>query len=1407
MSTVPIIRDLVKLFIKFSCISGLICMSVNTFAIEPRFDNSGLILRSDGTYQYPEKAQKHHKNMGDRMWRDLAFTGREYIGISDDGYLWGRGDNKYGLLDPAGGLGSYLDFRIVTATDKKFKEIEAGLTYAMALDYDGNLWTWGTNEFGVLGFDDGEVRPIAPRQLPSTAKWKMISAGSYHALAIDENGYLWAWGKGEFGAIGDGDTLQRNAPVRIGNESDWQFIDAGSQRSLAIKNDGTLWVWGKNIGEDGFMTTPHQVGNDRNWSYAEYIKRFSVETLFMHREDQTSWAVTQTSIAPQYIGDWRTIKTSTDFYYGWDNTLWAKQFDTDSPRISEIFPANYPSLPYPVASPQQIGNDVDWQYLVTTKESVLAGKADKSVWRWGYYTVPGLVWSPEFMLTSLPKQSFTGVSAIDVGFEHVVFIDNNHNIRLNGTYRWQDDTTVYYEGLKRNLLISGTSDWKAIYSGDHYFFALRNDNTLWGWGRYGWPDKEGYLGLGEENLDQHFSEMVEISAGTKWRSFAMSKTHILGVKDDGTLWAWGNNQYGQVAAGSNVDFVFSVQQVGQDSNWKTVFAGYNQSAAIKQDGTLWTWGENAHGQLGFESFSMIPEPRQVGTDNDWDGLAFGKKHTLARKSDQTLWAWGDNSVGQLGNGEVDNDITDNHNPVKISNDADWVKIAAGDEFSVAIKSNGSLWSWGNGMHGQLGNGVPAKSPGRLNEAPLWQTKPVFWDTPHPRDIEHISKFSCENTAALVDTPPNQLFSYSFNAEDPDGHLVEYTLGELPVWMHYESQTQTIYGTPGADDFGCSKIVITASDGISSTELVFNVVVNSQPLDINLSNLNLWKGAEVKTWGGEGYSSYIDVGRLTTDDDDNAGAAARTYTYSILEGTDSTQFAIEGDMLRFIGNPNTLDSLSSFTLTIESIDELRKRTNTTFTIKAIESNGPPVDVNLSNNRIPENVVDIEGNNSERLLGKLVGIDSEYGDVPMLALTGGDLGYFKLTSIVDGEYLLWAKADAMFDYETTPILHIEVTATDSHNQSLSKTLEIFVDDVNEAPTGLLLSPNHLPEGFYPRFSVIGHLTAIDQDNADTHQFYIESSTNEDYSGPLFTIEDNTLLLAEDYLLDVETARSHEVSVKIVDRGGITVTKVITLTLDEVVTVEANFEFSSETIFEGYSESEKVLGKFVLIGIKEHDEYLLVVSGSHADLLFLKGNMLYLSSGIELDTETQSHLEFDVKLIVPGQEDVTKHFLIDVLNVNEPPQIASLKLTDFDSASGFAEFDLRLVDLDTNSNDLLVQVNSKEGIATVDGIGSERKVRITGIGGDVRNLRVTVDLSDGEFAISNDFDFSLSATVESPSVEMDEEVTDSEPSGVGDASSSTTKNKKSWFLSFSWNTLVIFILIVFLRRKYLEEGSKGI
>ncbi|MFL6335175.1 MAG: S8 family serine peptidase [Pyrinomonadaceae bacterium] len=244
---------------------------------------------------------------------------------------------------------------------------------------------------------------------------------------------------------------------------------------------------------------------------------------------------------------------------------------------------------------------------------------------------------------------------------------------------------------------------------DGHTVALKTDGTVWAWG----GGLQGQLGegvTGVETTPVLTSDIANVAA------VAAGGIHTLAVKTDGTVWAWGNNQYGQVGVPDQFNAIRTrpVQLPGL-SGFVAVAAGFTHSVALKSDGTVWAWGANGEGQVGTGNFTqpVVPTPVQVTGLSNVKAIAAGANYTLAVKTDGTVWGWGSNSVfggppagGVLGLQNASSTAT----PVQIAGLSNVTTVAAGGYHAVALKADGTLVSWGNNQYGQLGDGGGPSNP-------------------------------------------------------------------------------------------------------------------------------------------------------------------------------------------------------------------------------------------------------------------------------------------------------------------------------------------------------------------------------------------------------------------------------------------------------------------------------------------------------------------------------------------------------------------------------------------------------------------------------------------------------------------------------------------------------------------------
>jgi alpha-tubulin suppressor-like RCC1 family protein len=244
--------------------------------------------------------------------------------------------------------------------------------------------------------------------------------------------------------------------------------------------------------------------------------------------------------------------------------------------------------------------------------------------------------------------------------------------------------------------VNGLSGMVAVSAGGSHSLALKNDGTVWAWGKN--SDRQ----LGDGSAYQR-NAPVQVAGLTNGAGIAGGGTHSVACKMDGTVWAWGKNDVGQLGNGTTTTQTGLVQVSTLTSGVVGVAAGTNHSLALKSDGTVWAWGKNDVGQLGDASNTNRSSPVQ-STGSISSGvvaIAAHGSHSLIIKSYTSARAWGYNANGQLGNGNT----TNQNQAVSVSGLSNPIAIIAGETHSLAYKVDGTVWAWGANGNGQLGDGT------------------------------------------------------------------------------------------------------------------------------------------------------------------------------------------------------------------------------------------------------------------------------------------------------------------------------------------------------------------------------------------------------------------------------------------------------------------------------------------------------------------------------------------------------------------------------------------------------------------------------------------------------------------------------------------------------------------------------
>jgi alpha-tubulin suppressor-like RCC1 family protein len=417
-----------------------------------------------------------------------------------------------------------------------------------------DLVTDGTKTLGIAIATGSQSGPI-------------VATTTSPVLILDTSGTpanrLYTWGRGDLGALGQNDTVNRSSPTQVGTEVNWSTISlAGFMSTFAIKSDNTLWFTGvagsggSGLNLSGFAaerTSFTQVGANTTWSKITQGTGFSWPSVLAIKTDGTLWA-------------------------------WGKNDEGQLGLNNRNSPASSGR-----SSPVQVGANTNWSLVSASDQITAAIKSDGTLWTWGANR-PGSSNSDLWPMLGRPS-----------------------------------DYAVI--GRSSPTQVGSSTTWSKVSIGVSIALAIKTDGTLWTWGggnALGLNLSGGGLSPYRSSPTQigSLTTWSEVSVN----DFIFSSTArgwCMALRTDGTLWMWGHNSYGVLGLNGG-DVRSSPTQVGANTNWTKISAGERALAgAIKSDGTLWAWGRNIVGPLGLNDEVDRSSPTQVGTSQNWSLVSMG----------------------------------------------------------------------------------------------------------------------------------------------------------------------------------------------------------------------------------------------------------------------------------------------------------------------------------------------------------------------------------------------------------------------------------------------------------------------------------------------------------------------------------------------------------------------------------------------------------------------------------------------------------------------------------------------------------------------------------------------------------------------------------------------------------------
>jgi alpha-tubulin suppressor-like RCC1 family protein len=602
-------------------------------------------------------------------WNYIACAkGYQTFAIKYDGSLWSWGDNAYGQL----GVGNVVDRSIPTQeiTLSTWTKVQGGVYHTAAIKKDGTLWSWGGNSYGDLGANISfSTLPSvsSPIQECTSSQWVDVACGFDFTLGVKTNGTLWGWGSNKYCQIGDGRDpnlypAQSSPTQEYYSAISWKKVYATAFSSAGIKADGSLWCWG-----NGYYGT---IGNNTNqlWSFPQPV---DIDTAPL--PPTVGWALVS--------GGFNHMAGIKSDYSLW---LWGRN------NAGQLGDGTVTTR----SSPVQVLGSGAWIGVSAGYNFTVAIKFDGSLWSWGENTNYSLGNIPFSTNVSSPVQVDTGGLTwgfVSAGYYHSGLLTRDPDPTPSPTTSASPTPTPSNSLTPTPTITPSPSPTVApmppfVTVGGNLFLAGSN----------------AYGQIGDNTTTSRSSVVQTIAGGTDWNNFSLTFTNAAAVKDDGSLWCWGQNTFGALGDNSTTSVSSPQQTITTTTDWFAVSTGYFNTFAIKQDGTLWGWGYNQYGKLGDITTDNKSSPIQIMASYPygWLSVSTGYDHSAAISLDGTLWTWGHNSFGDLGN----NSTINSSSPVQTSAQGlDWVQVSCGAHATYALKKDGSVWAWGRNVNGEFGN--------------------------------------------------------------------------------------------------------------------------------------------------------------------------------------------------------------------------------------------------------------------------------------------------------------------------------------------------------------------------------------------------------------------------------------------------------------------------------------------------------------------------------------------------------------------------------------------------------------------------------------------------------------------------------------------------------------------------------
>jgi len=674
-------------------------------------------------------------------------------------YTWGESSSG------ETGQGGTVDVLSPTQVAGAWIALSMGINHSLAVAVDGTLWAWGDNNYGQCGTPAvSPFRRTSPTQVGTDTDWSKVAAGNGYSLAIKANGALYGFGfnvGGRMAGIASGTT-----PLLI-HAGPWAKVISAYDITVGLRTNGTLWSTGGNgSGELGIYNDYSQKTSftAESRGYTDWVDLCTTGqsggSIFAMRSggalyytgspylDGVAGALDEARYNLSAPGPWLHVRTNGEDVLGvkTDGTLWAWGENAYGKLGNGTTTPN-------ISTPTQVGTATNWVMVAVAGQNAAAINSDGEIFVWGDGSSGGL--GDGLTANSYTPKKVTGPwgTAVQValsGYGAVGILAAPPVApptppAPKALYTWGENTSgeagvgTLVDVLSPTQI---TGSWRDLSMGSEHSLAVRADGTLWAWG-------ENFSSqCGQSGVDR-FPSPVQVGTDTDWAKVAAGNGYSIALKANGAMYGFGSTSNGNMAQlpGGPTPALIDA------GPWASVSTGSARTTGIRTNGTLWSTGFNTAGQLGvgdFTSKSVLTQESRAYTNwskvvsrqpasgatfalrvggalyyagnpyldgvptsvqdgmftlaaaGPWLDVQVNGTNAIGVKTDGTLWTWGNNALGVLGNGNTTSALSA---PAQIGTATNWVGVAMGDWNAAAYNASGEVFVWGNGSKGGIGNGL------------------------------------------------------------------------------------------------------------------------------------------------------------------------------------------------------------------------------------------------------------------------------------------------------------------------------------------------------------------------------------------------------------------------------------------------------------------------------------------------------------------------------------------------------------------------------------------------------------------------------------------------------------------------------------------------------------------------------